>query len=351
MALDNDQIICKLMKDEWAAIKNMINALQHVLSALYNQIKNFLLKLKNNILKRIVQTISEMMKVLIGSMGLNTVSNNLAREKWCQIMYKCKPMIKKLYGLVGEDIFNWIYGPDKIETFDFSEYGIPKQTFTSKYEVYEYVACRLSLRGLLDKASKLMLEGIKEWLENAFQYIDINYWLDRTGVGAMIKRKIKDYEDVFDDYIKPHLMEMDKYIDCAFALCDFKASSKNFLDDFCNRYSIEQTEETIGGVLKRNYKVLRSDMLKSTEEYFAATKQDLAKVGNSASNVSQTNAELLYRIFPEEETNAETSTERDEREYDNTQRDNANTPSLATGFNSKTRRITRELISPNSDVA
>lgn len=351
MALDNDQIVCKLLKDEWAAIKNLINSLQHLLSAAYNQIKNFLHKLKNTILNRIVQTISEMIKALIGAMALNTISNNLARDKWCQVMYKCKPMIMKLQKLLGADIFNWIYGPDKIETFDFSEYGLPKQTFTSKYEVFEYVACRLSLRGLLDKAANVALEGIKEWLENAFQYIDINYWLERTGVGAMINRKIKDYEGWFDNYIKPHIMEMDKYIDCAFALCDFKASSKNFLDDFCNRYAIEQSQESVGGVIKRNYKVLRSELLKDTESYFAGAKQDLMKVGNASGKTAETTRELLYNIFPVEETNAETEKERDEREYDSTQRDNASTPSLATGFNSKTRRVTRELLSPNSDVA
>lgn len=348
MALDNVQIVCKLLKDEWSALKNVIEAEAKILRALYNRIVAITSRLKNIVIRRVVGLIYEILKVLRAMLGLDVVSNNLARNKWCNVMAQCQPMIVKLSKLIGKDFFTWLYGPDDITTLDLSKYGIPKQHFTSKYEAYEFVACRLSLRGLLDGIAKDTASWLTSYLENVLQYMDIKYWLERTTYGRKINNLIRMYERLFER-IQPFLAEMDKFMTCTFALCDFGASSKNFADDFCSRYSIGREKDSFGKV---KWFVLKDDLTKDLNSHMVGIKSELEAFKKKGVILGNNTKEILgnkSEIEEVEETNAETKEDVEAKAYQRNQRTNISTPTLANGFNTIKKRQTITLTSPSSE--
>jgi len=351
MALNNDQIICKLLKDEWSALKNMIEAEAKILRAIYDRIKAITSRLKNIIIRRVVGLIYEIFKVIRGMLGLDTITNNLARDKWCQVMYQCQPMIVKLSKLIGQDFFTWLYGPDDITTLDLSKYGIPKQHFTSKYEAYEFVACRLSLRGLLDGVAKDTAEWVTSYLERLLEYLDLEYWLKRTTYGRKINNLIRYYERLFE-FIKPYLEELEKYMNCTFALCDFGASSNNFADDFCQRYSIGREKNSAG---KIKWTVLKDDITKDLSNHMKGVKKEIEDFQKKGTTVAEKTNALFGKKEEDievEETNPETKEEVEAKLYQRNERTNISTPTLATGLNTTKSRKTITITSPSSgDVA
>lgn len=347
MALNNDQIICKLLKDEWTAIRNMIDYMSTYLRRVYNKILTITQRLKNTIIRRIVATIYELFGVIESYLGTEAFTNNMFRNKWCEVMYRCAPMIRKLSRWIGADFFNFIYGPDDVSTFDLEYFGLPKMHFTSKYEMYEYIACRLSLRGLLSQLAKDTVEAVQKFLDEYLQYIDLEYWLNRTGLGAKIKWLIKKYEEGFA-FLKPYLDEMGRYIDCGFALCDFAASSVNYLDDFCSRYKITY-DKTVTGTLDRNFKVFRKDLTIEIEDYMDSVRSEIMSV-KTQSKQSIKPIEQIYDIKKKQNVGV-TRKEKDEKAYVREEKTDPLTPVLALGFNTNNTRKTITITSPNSQVA
>jgi hypothetical protein len=112
MAQDNAIVVCKLIQDEWSALTRLMESAAGYFRRIYDRIKSMFTRLRNTVLRVIKSTLYELYKVLEQYLGFNAISNNLARNKFCQVLYKCKPLIKKLSHLLSEDFFTWAYSPD-----------------------------------------------------------------------------------------------------------------------------------------------------------------------------------------------------------------------------------------------
>ena len=360
MAQDNAIVVCKLIQDEWSALTKLLELEAGYFRRIYDRIKAMATRLRNTVLRVIKSTIYELYKVLEQYLGFNAISNNLARNKFCQILYKCKPLIKKLAHLLSEDFFTWVYNPDPwVWGVDlehqphFPEWfslkvKIPNVTFSNKYEAFEYFACRLSLRGLLDTAANDLIQKLMDWLDREIMpYLDLNTLLRRTRLGRMINNLLKQYENFFKNHVFDNMNQIAEYIECGFALCDFGASSQNFLDDFCKRYKIKQ-ERTPLEAMKRKFSIDYDELTKDMRSEMEGVKSEVNSLNAQAKIVSKPLENL-----PKESENNETlgidSDKEDKTTYNREKRTNMLTPQLATSFNTNNMRKIITISSPMSD--
>lgn len=239
----NEKNLCNVLRDTWRALLELVNYNSSYLRRILSSIQALINRVKNTILRRIANVIRDIRDIISNFLGLQTIDNNLARNEFCKVLYACKPALEKIMPLISQELYNKIFGPDNIKTIDLAAYGLPSINFASKFELFEYVACRLSLRGLLDSVTETMIQTLLAFIQQFEKYLDINWWLDNTAFGRVLKKLIKQYEDIFNNTVKPFIDELEKYMKCAFALCDFSKSTDNFLSDFSSKYKIERSQK------------------------------------------------------------------------------------------------------------
>jgi hypothetical protein len=238
----NEKNLCNVLRDTWRALLELVNYNSSYLRRILSSIQALINRVKNTILRRIANVIRDIRDIVSNFLGLQTIDNNLARNEFCKVLYACKPALEKIMPLISQELYNQIFGPESIKTIDLAKYGLPQINFASKFELFEYVACRLSLRGLLDNVTETLIQTLLAFIQKFEKYLDINWWLNNTAFGRVLKRLINEYEQLFNNTVKPFIDELEKYMNCAFALCDFSKSTDNFLSDFSSKYKIERSQ-------------------------------------------------------------------------------------------------------------
>ena len=267
--MSNQKNICNVMREQWRAIISLIDYLSSIMRRMLNQMAALMDRVKNTILKSITNAIVDVKDILAKFMGLRAIDNNAARKDFCRVLYACKPALEILSSYISKDLFSWIFGPDEFKTFDLSSYGIAKQTFSSKFEVFEYVACRLSLSSMFDSFTDKMINNLMDLLSKYEKYLSLDWWLKNTVVGRVLSRLLNEYEAFFNNRIKPLIRKIEPFMNCSFALCDFNQSTVNYLDDFQNRYSIGM--KTLPD-LSKDWQVDKNELTKDLDSYFTQTK-------------------------------------------------------------------------------
>lgn len=270
--MSQEKNICNTLRLSWRSLITLIDYLEGFLRKILSQIQALINRIKNTILRRILSTIRSLQEIVSNFLGLQAIDNASIRTSLCSILYKCKPILEVLSNLVSKELFNKIFGPDSIKTIDLSKYGIAQLTFNSKFELFEYVACRLSLSGLLNSIVDNLIQNLLDFLGQFDKYLDINWWLQNTVWGRALARLIKEYEDFFNDRIKPFLDKLIPYLDCTFALCDFSISTNNYFDDFKQKFKAERQQKVD---LTQEFVILKEDLYSDLTDSFAGAKSEL----------------------------------------------------------------------------
>ena len=240
----NEKNICNVLRETWRSIITMVDYLSTFLRRILSKIQSLIDRIKNTIIRRLLSTIKSLEEVISNFLGLQTIDNNALRADFCRLLYSCKPAIEQISKFISPELFDKIFGPDSIKTIDLSKYGIAPLQFNSKFELFEYVACRLSLRGLLNNVVNSLVEQMMEFISKFDKYLDINWWLENTVWGRLLLSLIKEYEDFFNNRVKPFLDKLIPYLDCTFALCDFKVSTTNYFEDFSTKFKTERKQNS-----------------------------------------------------------------------------------------------------------
>jgi hypothetical protein len=265
--------ICNVLRNSWQALLSLVNYLSSFLRKILGQIQSLINRLKNTIIRRILNVIRTIRDIISNFLGLQTIDANSTRREFCRVLYACEPAVKQISKFVSPELFNKIFGPDSIKTIDLSKYGIASIEFNSKFELFEYVACRLSLRGLLDNITENLVNQLLEFTSQFDKYLDINWWLANTVWGRVLSRMIAEYESFFNDRVKPFLDQLVPYLDCTFALCDFKVSTNNFFDDFSTKFKAERSQTT---GLKFEWKIAKEELYSDLTTSFNSTKNEMS---------------------------------------------------------------------------
>lgn len=237
----NEGNICNVLREAWRSIITLVDYLKSFLRKILSQIQALINRIKNTIIRRLLSTIRSLQEIVQNFLGLQAI-DSLKSQNFCNVMFQCKPILEQLSQFVSPELFDKIFGKESIKTIDLSKYGIAPLEFNSKFELFEYVACRLSLTGLLDNVVSNFINQLMSFLGQFDKYFDINWWLQNTVWGKLLNRLINEYESIFNDRIKPFLDKLIPYLNCTFALCDFSVSTTNYLDDFQSKFKAERSQ-------------------------------------------------------------------------------------------------------------
>lgn len=226
------------MRDVWRMIIDLINNASQMLNKLLARIKNLVDTIVNSVFRHIRTTLDELRNLIAAYAGLQAIDQNMARQQFCKLLYACQPALDLVWKFVSPEIFKWFKSPEPFTTPDLSKWGIPQMTFNSKYEVFDYIACRLSLSGMYNDMTSQIINNVTNFMEDYRQYVTVEWYLKNTFLGKLLVRQMKDYEDFFNEYPKKYLAMLEPYVNCTFAGCDFAFSSRNYLEDFKEKYKI-----------------------------------------------------------------------------------------------------------------
>lgn len=277
---ENEKNLCSVLRETWRSIITLVDYLKSFLRKILSQIQALINRIKNTIIRRLLSTIRSLQEIIQNFLGLQSIDNSKARADFCSLIYACKPAVETISQFVSPELFDKIFGKESIKTIDLSKYGIAPLEFNSKFELFEYVACRLSLTGLLDNVVSNFINQLMSFLGQFDKYFDINWWLQNTVWGKLLNRLINEYESIFNDRIKPFLDKLIPYLNCTFALCDFSVSTANYLDDFQSKFKAERSQTAPNvfefNIVKEELYSDLTDSMKSAQSEMETFKEVLA---------------------------------------------------------------------------
>lgn len=290
--------VCDMLRDTWYSLITLLNNLKDVPRKILTQIKQLVQKLKNIVDNVLVTYAKEIADLIKSYLDLRNIDNSKARKSFCSLLYACKPAIDKLieFGVIPKALVSAIFESGSIDQKTLESVGIYGVTINNNFELFEYIACRLSTTTLLNNYIDNMINALLAYLQQFEKYLDLDFWLDNHYIGRLIKRKIAEYEAFMAYILKIINEDVEPFIDCAFASCDFAVSTKNFMDDFGDKMDLERAPPKSLTSLSSTWSVSKtkitqsfSDTLSETKSVFAQIKQDAT---NSKNNFDETKAQI-----------------------------------------------------------
>ena len=265
---DNTQTLCNALKGEWYSIVTLIKYLATLLDRIKAQIQAIIDRIKNTIINQIINTIKSLEENISSLLGLKAIDSNKARQDFCEVLYKCEFAIEMISKTISPELYKIIFGSTPINTIDLSKYGINIQSsFNSRYELFQYVFCRLSLQGILQDITNTLINNILTFINKFTKYFDIDFWLNNTFVGRQLKLLIAEYDAIFNDMILPFLNKLDLFLGCSWAICDYKASTLNMYDSFSENYKANRdATKPVGNRWSITKEALYADLSQSFSE-------------------------------------------------------------------------------------
>lgn len=275
--------VCDILRDTWFSLITLLNNLKDVPRKVLTQIKQLVQKLKNIVDDALVKYAQEIADLIKSYLDLRKIDASKARKSFCSLLYSCKPAIAKLieFGVIPKALADEIFGPNPVKQETLESFGIYGVSINSNFELFEYIACRLSVTSLLNNYIDNMINSLLVYLQQFEKYLDLDFWLNNHYIGRLIKRKIAEYEALMAYILQIINDDVEPFMDCAFATCDFAVSTKNFLDDFGDKMDCERQQPKSVTSLAATWKVSRekitqafSDSLKDTKEIFSQISDD-----------------------------------------------------------------------------
>lgn len=286
---NNEKNLCNVMREEWRLLTTLVNNAAQILRKILNHIRSLVNRLANSYFALIGGVLRDIRDMVSAYLGLAMIDQSMARQELCRMMYQCKPAIDIVLRNVNKGFYNWLYEPSQSSSPDLSKWGIPAVTVQSRYEAFEYVACRLSLNNLYNNFTDKMINNLMDFLNDYKKYLTMDWLLEHTMPGRVLMRAIKDYEDFFKEYIQKYLDKLVPYLNCAFAMCDFGVSTQNFFDDFRRRYAIglSNAENQVG----QRWTMFRDELLDGFSSTLTSIQNDVENIVPSEMQASKENTE------------------------------------------------------------
>jgi len=290
---DNTQTICNALKGEWYSIVTLINYLATLLDRIKAQIQAIIDRIKNTIINQIINTIKSLEENISSLLGLRAIDSSKARADFCNILYKCEFAIEMISKSISPELYNEIFGSHPINGIDLSKYGITTE-FNSRYELFEYVFCRLSLQGILQSITDTLINNILTFINKFTKYFDINFWLGNTFIGRQLLLLIAEYDAIFNNTILPFMNKLGMFLECSFSICDFKMSTQNYMENFANAYKANRdATKPVGNQWSITKEALYADLTQS----FSQANSEMVTFNNTLM-APINGASTIFKITP-----------------------------------------------------
>ncbi len=282
--------ICNLLRDTWFSLITLLENLRDVPKKILDQIRQLVKKLKNIVLDSIVQYAKDIVDLVKSYLTLRQIDNTQGRKSFCSLLYSCKPALDKLieFGVIPKAVSDAIYDKSDIDKDVLKTLGFDNVNFNSNFEFFEYVACRLSTTTLLNTFIDDLINSMLEYLTQFEKYLDLDFWLNNHYIGRLIKRKIAQYEALMKTILDIINDDLEPFMDCAFAACDFSISTKNFLEDFSYKMDLEREPIPLSSIsLTSRWKVSKEKITKEFSESLEATKLIFTSIKKDSDNLKE----------------------------------------------------------------
>jgi hypothetical protein len=221
---DPESLFCSMLQSQYqlivatleAAIMFPLQALQLVKSSI-QMLQYVVFVAVDIVLTKIENWISEMF-------DLENVGLENARRNFCKIAYSCKILTDYLFGASS---------PLKAMGFSDAELAEMKNNYTK----FEEIVCNKSFKGLLDQFKTAILGDVSRLLDEAEDKI-ANGFLKLDKITAKYNALLEEYH-VFD-----YLDKLNDFAECAFAACNFIATSDNKQSDVADKMKLTNSGGT-----------------------------------------------------------------------------------------------------------
>lgn len=276
--------VCNILRDTWYSLIALLDNLKDVPQKILSQIRQLLQKLKNIVNDALVKYAQELADLIKSYLNLRKIDNSKARKSFCSLLYACLPAINKLieFGVIPKSVADEIFGPNPIKQETLESLGIYGVTINSNFDLFEYIACRLSTTTLLNNYIDGIINSLLAYLQQLEKFLDPDFWLNNHYIGRLIKRKIAEYEALMSSLLKIINDDLEPFMDCAFASCDFAVSTKNFLDDFSDKMDCEREQPKSLTSLASTWKVSKEKMLGEFKTTLDNTKEIFQQISDDA---------------------------------------------------------------------
>jgi len=298
--------VCDILRDTWFSLITLLNNLKDIPRKVLTQLKQLVQKLKNIVNDVLVKYAKEIADLIKSYLDLRKIDSSKARKSFCSLLYSCMPAVNKLieFGVIPKGLADEIFGPNPVKKETLESFGIYGVSINSNFELFEYIACRLSVTTLLNNYIDNMINSLLAYLQQFEKYLDLDFWLDNHYIGRLIKRKIAEYEALMSYILQIINDDVEPFMDCAFATCDFAVSTKNFLDDFGDKMDCERQQPKSLTSLAATWKVSREKITKAFSDSLEDTKAIFAQISEDAQN-SKDNFDAVKAEIKKENKNSE----------------------------------------------
>lgn len=292
-----EQNVCNLLRDTWMSLVTLIENLADIPKRVLDQIRQLLQKLKNIILNSLVDHAKEIMDMIKSYLKLRNIDGTKARQSFCSLLYACTPAINKLveYNILPKSLSDAIFGSSLVSEDTLKTFGFQNVQFNSNFELFEYLACRLSMTSLLNSFIDRLINSLIEYLSQFEKYFDLDFWLNNHYIGRLIKRKIAEYEALMSEILRIINEDLQPFMDCAFATCDFAVSTKNFMEAFGLKHPIESIP-VAGNTKAESWKVSKDKIFSEFNSSLENTKQIFMQIKHNSDDVQENYSKAKTKI-------------------------------------------------------
>jgi hypothetical protein len=237
--------ICTSLELKWYTTIELLETLKELPKRLLGLIKKLYAALKTYIKDSVMNQIYSMID-FIKRMLTSRYSNQPANEL-CALMYSCEAAFKMLSELLLKNYGDSDNIQKVVKGFRSSGFkdNITGITFATGYDAFEFYACRLSLKSLINSKVDEIAEKYIKSVEAFLTIIIANLDASLTGnvYAVWIKTKIAMAMKAYEASIQPiidTMHDLNDFVKCGLGVCDFASSAKNLQDELSSMFIISQ---------------------------------------------------------------------------------------------------------------
>jgi hypothetical protein len=219
--LTGESLFCSILEAEYNALVLLIETAIEFPHVVLQLLKSAIDATLSLVYKVIEASIIAIEQTIIDTLNLDGIDLSKTKEGFCDVAFSCVALRDK--------IFNMLSISDK-----------KREELISDFDEFNDLICKNSLRGLfegftntaiLEPLLKLLRDYLKQ-IDDGFTYIDqkVQDYIEKT-LEAEIPLLGRSFRDYMDD--------LDAFAQCAFATCNFAATSLNFKEDKLGRAGVD----------------------------------------------------------------------------------------------------------------
>ncbi len=213
-----DKMFCDLLRVQYAALTTSLQAALVLPLKFVKRIKSYIKRITQIVFRKLLTELDALEAILIKILEMDKFNNGLTNCDFCWIAWNCEAVLDLLK---TKAIF-------------------PSNAFDN-FENFTNFVCNQNLQGLVSSFIDDRIQEIQDALDD----------IEERALNALdLDSFITQYQDLLDTPIAGKTVfewinELDKYVNCAFAICDYADTALNLKTDTLEKLALQITGNTV----------------------------------------------------------------------------------------------------------